>query len=214
VRSLIRLFITFFTISFACGAGFSAQAPRDTLVAAMLAEDAARKTELILSLAGVADESIKPVLDAWKEDALFIHQPAEGAAVVVQLTGEKDDDDAQTAVRVDTGAPLLDASGKPLRLVAGDLTGVEHDASLRRAMKSVLDLIAVASPDVKKRIQAIQAIGFSQDIEKLPALRKRLEVETDSLATKTLREAVAVTQLKAPDEADKLTALVELKQLH
>lgn len=180
----------------------------------MLADDEARKTELILSLAGVADESIKPLLDAWKEDALFIYKPAEGPAVAVQLTGEKDDDDAQAAVRVDTGAPLLDASGKPLRLVAGDLTGVEHDASLRRAMKSVLDLIAVASPDVKKRIQAIQAIGFAQDIEKLPALRKRLEIETDSLTKKILREAVAVTQLKAPDEADKLAALVELKQLH
>src|SRR5688572_3648603 len=80
VRSLIRLFITLFTVSFTGGLGFSAQAPRDTLVAAMLADDQARKTELILSLAGVADESIKPVLDAWKEDALFIYQPAEGAA--------------------------------------------------------------------------------------------------------------------------------------
>jgi urea transport system permease protein len=196
------------------GLCWAAPAPRDTLVAAMLAEDEARKLELVTSLMGEADESIKPLLNAWKEDGLFLYEPSGGPVVPVQLIGEKDEDDKQAAVRVDTGTTLADASGKAIRLVAADLTGVEHSASLRRAMKAVLDLIAVASPDAKKRVQAIQAIGFAQEPEKLPALQKRLTIETDAEVIRVLREAIAVTQLKDADEAVKLAALLELKNLH
>jgi urea transport system permease protein len=198
----------------ASGLAWAAAAPRDTLVAAMLAEGEVKKIELITSLMGEADESIKPVLNAWKEDGLFLYEPAGEKPIPVQLTGEKDEDDKQAATRVDTGAPLLDVSGKPIRLVAGDLTGVEHTASMRRAMKAVLDLIAVASPDAKKRVQAIQAIGFAQELEKLPALQKRLGIETDSEVRRVLQEAIAVTRLKSADEAEKLAALKELKELH
>lgn len=192
----------------------SAATPRQTLVSAMLAEDDAAKVRIITSLAGEVDESIKPVLDAWREDSLFLYEPSGGSPVPVQLVGEKDDDDARAAVRVDTGAPLVDAAGKPVRLVAGDLTGVEHNAALRRAMKAVLDLIALADPNVKKRVQAIQAVGFAQDLEKLPALKNRLEDETDGSAKKALREAIAVTSLKDPSPEARLAALMELKALH
>jgi urea transport system permease protein len=198
----------------ASGLAWAAAAPRDTLVAAMLAEGEAKKIELITTLMGEADESIKPVLNAWKEDGLFLYEPAGEKPIPVQLTGEKDEDDKQAATRVDTGAPLVDTAGKPIRLVAGDLTGVEHTASMRRAMKAVLDLIAVASPDAKKRVQAIQAIGFAQELEKLPALQKRLGIETDSEVRRVLQEAIAVTRLKSADEAEKLAALKELKELH
>jgi urea transport system permease protein len=201
-------------MSLAGGLAKAAIAPRDTLVAAMLAENETRKLELITSLMGEADESIKPLLNAWREDGLFLYESEGGTAVPVQLTGEKDEDDKQAAIRVDTGAPLVDATGKEIRLLAGDLTGVEHTASMRRAMKAVLDLIAVASPDAKKRVQAIQAIGFAQELEKLPALEKRLGIETDAEVRRVLREAIAVTQLKSPDESAKLTALKELKELH
>ncbi|MDF2459278.1 MAG: urtB [Nitrospira sp.] len=180
----------------------------------MLAESDARKLELISSLAGENDEAIKPLLIAWREDALYLYEPAEGAPVPVLLTGEKDDNDARAALRVDTGAPLVDATGKPLRLVAGDLTGVEHNSNLRRAMKGVLDLLDIASPDAKKRIQAIQTIGFAQEADKLPAFEKRLSIEEDSHVRRILREAIAVTRLKNPDDAVKLEALRELKELH
>lgn len=214
MRPIIRLILSAVSIWLASHVAMSAATPRQTLVSAMLAEDDAAKIRLITSLAGEVDESIKPVLDAWREDSLFLYEPSGSAPVPVQLVGEKDEDDARAAVRIDTGAPLVDAAGKPVRLVAGDLTGVEHNAALRRAMKAVLDLIALADPDVKKRVQAIQAVGFSQDLEKLPALKKRLEDETDSAAKKALREAIAVTGLKASSSEDKLNALTELKELH
>ncbi|MBW8781120.1 MAG: urea ABC transporter permease subunit UrtB [Verrucomicrobia bacterium] len=193
----------------------AAEAPRAVLTAAILAKDEARKIELITSLAGEADDAIKPLLTAWKEDGLFLYQPsADVAPVPVQLTGEKDANDTQAALRVDSGRPLLDAAGKPVRLAAGDLTAVEHDADLRHAMKDVLDLLDLSTPDVAKRIQAIQAIGFAQDVGKIPALEKRLGLEANADARRSLREAVAVTRLKDSSETAKLAALKELRELH
>lgn len=180
----------------------------------MLAESEPRKIELISSLAGDSDESIKPLLTAWREDALFIYEPTDGTLIPVQLVGEKDDDDARAAMRVDTGAPLVTATGAPLRLVASDLVAVEHNSALRRAMKGVVDLLDVASPDPKKRVQAIQTIGFAQEAHTLPAFKKRLALEKDAHVRRTLREAIAVTELKDPRDEVKLAALAELKELH
>jgi len=214
VRFLIRLLLLFSPglMASVCSA---AEAPRAVLTAAILAKDEARKIELITSLAGEADDAIKPLLTAWKEDGLFLYQPsADVAPVPVQLTGEKDANDTQAALRVDSGRPLLDAAGKPVRLAAGDLTAVEHDADLRHAMKDVLDLLDLSTPDVAKRIQAIQAIGFAQDVGKIPALEKRLGLEANADARRSLREAVAVTRLKDSSETAKLAALKELRELH
>ncbi|TSJ77555.1 urea ABC transporter permease subunit UrtB [Rariglobus hedericola] len=180
----------------------------------MLADNDARKIELITSLAGEVDESIKPLLIAWREDGLYLYEPSGATPVPVQLTGEKDADDARAAVRVDTGAPLVDAEGKPVHLVAGDLNAVEHTSMLRRAMKGVLDLIDIGSPDAKKRLQAIQTIGFAQETDKIPAFQKRLAIEENSKVRRALREAIAVTQLKDPSDAVKLAAVKELKELH
>src|SRR5690606_35652095 len=73
---------------------------------------------------------------------------------------------------------------------------------------------AIASPDPKKRVQAVQFVGFAQEADKLPALQKRLEIETHADVRRALREAIAVTQLKDADDAVKLAALNELKELH
>ena len=214
MRLLTRFFIIKLLWLATLGCAFAAQAPRATIIEAILAKDEARKVELIGSLVGESDEAIKPLLAAWKEDGLFVYQPVEGAAPIpVMLTGDKDANDAQATFRVDNGQPLLDAAGKPVRLVGGDITAVEHDAELRHAMKNVLDLLDLSTPDVVKRIQAIQAVGFSQDAQKIPALEKRLALETDSGAKKSIKEALAVTRLKASDK-EKLAAFEELKLLH
>jgi urea transport system permease protein len=210
----IRLFIKTFCLWLMTAAAVWSATPRAILVEAMLAPDDARKIQLVSSLAGESDDVIEPLLKAWREDALYLYEPAEGTRVPVLLVGEKDDDDARAAVRVDTGASLVDADGKSLRLVAADLDAVEHTSALRRAMKGVLDLLDVASPDRKKRLQAIQTIGFSQDAERLPALQKRLDMENDAAVKRSLREAIAVTRLKDPAANVKLSALKELQELH
>jgi urea transport system permease protein len=90
---------------------------------------------------------------------------------------------------------------------------VEHTSGLRRAMKNVLDLIDLASPDLTKRIQAIQIVGQTQDATKLAALQIRLPLETHPRALRALREAVALIQLKDAKVEVRLAALAELKTL-
>jgi urea transport system permease protein len=192
----------------------AADNPRQIIVRAVTTEDSAEKRMLIASLIGQGDAAIPVLLDAWRSDLLFFYAPPEGAKIPVQLAGPKDEAGAQSALRVDTGAPLTDAAGKPLRLNGSDLTAVDHNSSLRRAMRAVLDLLDLASPDPAKRIQAIQTIGQTQDTEKLFALEARLKNETNPKVLRTLREAIALIQLKDAKSEVRLAALGELKQLH
>ena len=209
-----RLFRTALLLALVAGTALrAADTPRQWIARAALADDAAKKREYIAELMGQADAAIAPLLEAWRTDALFLYVSPDGAKVPVILTGEKDDAGTQTAERIDTGAALLDAGGKPLRLIVADLTAVDHNASLRRAMKAVLDLADLAAPEPEKRIKAILTIGLTQDVEKLPALRARLKIETDEAVKRALRESIAIAQLKDPADEAKLAALVELKEL-
>jgi len=192
----------------------AADTARQVLVKAILADDIPTKNALIGSLAGDGDEAIATLLVAWRQDALFVYTAPDGAKTPVQLAGREDADGAQAATRVDTGAPLLDAAGRPLRLVGADLVAVEHNANLRRVMKSVLDLIDLAAPSPAKRIQAIQTIGQAQNADSLPALKKRLAIEPDEKVRVILREACALIGLNDPGDGVRLEALRELKAVH
>jgi urea transport system permease protein len=191
----------------------TASTPRQLIAAAVVAEDSAKKRELIGQLMGSGDPAIAPLLEAWRTDTLLVFTAPDGAKIPVLLAGDKDDAGKQPAARVDTGAPLTDAAGAPLRLAAADLTAAEHTSSLRRAMKAVLDLADLAAPDPAKRIKAILTIGLAQDVEKLPALKARLGIEPDEAVKRALRESIAIAQLKDASDDMKLAALVELKEL-
>lgn len=192
----------------------AADTPRQIIGKAAVTEDAAEQRALIASLIGQADDAIPTLFDAWKKDALFFYAPTDGAKIPVQLTGDKDEAGTQAALRVDSGAPLTDPAGKPLRLTGADLTAVDHNPSLRRAMKAVLDLLDLGASDPAKRIRAIETIGKTQDAEKLFALEARLKNETDAKVVRSLREAVALIHLKDAKREVRLAALGELKELH
>ena len=187
---------------------------RQTIVRAILTDDDAQKRTIIGSLVGQGDEAIGELFTAWRQDSLFIYAAPDGAKVPVELTGDKDANGAQTAVKVIDGAPLVDVVGHPIRLVGTDLTAVEHDSRLRLAMKNVVDLLDLGSPILSKRLHAIQTIGFAQKPDKLPALEARSRIETDAAAKTELREAIALIQLADPDDAVKLQALTVLRELH
>lgn len=215
---MIRLARQFLKIAallvLAVAPALAAGTPRQTIVEAVLSPDDGRKRELIASLMGQADESIAGLLIAWRKDELFVYTAADGSKMPVHLIGEKDVDGAQDALRILDDKPFTGPDGKPLRLVSGDLTAVEHTTSIRRAMKLVLDLIDLASADPAKRLQAVQTIGLSQDATKLVALQARIPKETAPRIQKALVEAVALIQLKDPNTEVKLAALTQLKTLH
>ena len=215
---MIRLARQFLKIAvllvLAVAPALAAEPARQTIVEAVLSPDDGRKRELIASLMGQADESIAGLLIAWRKDELFVYTAADGAKTPVHLIGAKDASGAQDALRILDDKPFTSHDGKPLRLVAGDLTAVEHTTSIRRAMKLVLDLIDLASADPAKRLQAVQTIGLSQDATKLVALQARIPKETDPRIQKALVEAISLIQLKDTNTEVKVAALTQLKALH
>ncbi|HEX2860461.1 MAG TPA: urea ABC transporter permease subunit UrtB, partial [Lacunisphaera sp.] len=204
-------FVLIFTLTLSLAAG--ADSPRTVIARAILTEDAAAQRELISSLAGQGDEVIPGLLAGWRTDAIFLYRTGT-ATIPVQLTGEKDAAGAQTAVRVDDGAVLKDEAGQPLRVIGGNFKTADHTSALRRAMKAVLDLVDLASPNQVKRLQAVQTIGQAQDAAKIAALEARLPVESDARVSRALREAIALIKLKDPSDTVKVAALVELEKLH
>ena len=73
VKPLSRIFLFILaTLLPLRGIAAAPLSPRQIIADAILADDDARRRELILSLTGQGDEAIKVLLAAWKEDALFI----------------------------------------------------------------------------------------------------------------------------------------------
>ena len=184
-----------------------AETPQAIIARAAVAKSEKTQGEILTELMGNADESILPLLDAWRKDKLFLFEAAGKPTLVVLLQGAKDAQGAQEAVDITTAKPITP------RLAADDLNAASHSANLRRIMKAVLDLTDLSSANPAKKLGAIAAIGQGQQIEKLPALEKRLAVETDPQVVKALREALALVRLKSPDSAVKLGALKELEAL-
>lgn len=191
----------------------AADTARRTIVKAILEEDSDKKIALIDSLAGQSDPAIKPLLTLWKQDAIYLYKGENDAKIPVTLVEGKDSEEKQAAVRVEDDKPLVDAEGKPIRVLASDLDTADHDSNLRTAMKSVTDLMELSAPDPAKRIQAIQTLGMSQDPEKLPALLKLQKTESDSKAKTALREAIALIQLKDENPQVVVGACKELAAL-
>ena len=189
-----------------------AETVRQVIAHAIVEEDDAKKVAIINSLAGRSDDAISVLFSSWKEDAIFIQKEGD-TKIPVLLTGDKDAADAQAAFRVDDGLPLKGADGQPMRLAAADLDTAGHDLNLRSAMKGVLDLIALSSPDWMKRVRAINMIGMSQEVEKLPPLFALQKTERDGKAQHALREAIALIQLKDGNSAVQITACRELGEL-
>jgi urea transport system permease protein len=190
----------------------AAETPREIINQAVLSPDAATQRTLVSSLMGQGDEIIPELLTAWRSDAIFLYKTG-SATIPVVLVGEKDAAGTQAAVRVDNGQPLQDAAGQPLRIVGKDYKTADHTSALRRAMKAVLDIVDLVSPNRAKRLQAVQTIGQAQDASKVAVLESRLPLETDPHVKRALREALALIRLKDADETVKLGALADLKEL-
>jgi urea transport system permease protein len=197
MRSFVLLFLSILCASSA----FAADSARQTIVKAMIEEDDAKKIALIQSLAGSSDEDIKTLLAAWKEDAIYIYKgEADNAPrIPVFLGEEKDAEEKQAATQVLDGQPLKGADGQPLRISASEYETAAHDSNIRSAMKGVLDLMALASQDREKRIQAINTFGMAQEPDKLAALRLVQKTEADGKVKRALNEAIALIQLKDED---------------
>jgi urea transport system permease protein len=211
VKAFTSLFRLFLLLAAACPAVLGADTPRQTIAKAVLAEGTAQRRQLIESLVGQGDETIKVLFDEWKADRFHVYTSPTGEKIAVSLALEKDADGKQTATRVDDGQPLLDPVGQPIKVLAKELINV---SPVKLAMKAVLDLIDLAAPESAKRIQAVNTLGFSQAIDKLPILEGLEKTEKDPAVLAALRQAVGLVKLKAPSDEVRLEGMQVLKELH
>ncbi len=105
------------------------------------------------------------------------------------------------------GTPLLAADGSAIRINPKEVEYAETDSGLRKAMKEVADLVALADPDLAKRIRAIQDSAIGQKTEKLPALQLLKTTEKDPKRFEALEESIAIIQLRSSVPAERIAAL-------
>jgi urea transport system permease protein len=81
-------------------------------------------------------------------------------------------------------------------------------------MKEVADLVALADPDLAKRVRAIQDSAIGQKAEKLPALQLLKTTEKDPKALRALDESISIIQLRSAVPEERIAALNRLGELH
>lgn len=192
---------------------FAQDTPRAVIAKAVILDESEEQARLINSLSGNPAPDLVSLINGWKVGAILIWEaPAdvagipEGTRFAITLGPEKDAEDRQPAIRFADQTPLKDGNGAPIRVLASDVSSAETDSNLRMAMKGVLDLANLNSPDTLTRFHASQMLGMEQDPERIPVLKDRLAKETDRKIARALREGIALTLLKDPDPAVQIAA--------
>jgi urea transport system permease protein len=204
----------FFTRADETGTGSSEL--RKIIASAIEAPTPADQQEIILSLKTKPSPEVVSWLDQWKEGSIYLYEAPDGKLTAVTLTGEAAADGTLATVQVADGTPLLDASGAVVRINPKITDFADTTSGLRRAMKEVSDLAALANPDLAKRLRAIQDSSIGQNQQKLPALLALQQSETHPKAVRALMESIAIIQLKSPDRQERIAAcntLASIKSL-
>jgi urea transport system permease protein len=188
-------------------------AARGIIAQAMTTLDSDEQAKLIRSLAEHASPAVSVLLTQWKEGGLYVVEDTAGEQVPATLNDDADGDGKQSVTKIADLEPLLDGEKKPLRFDVTELEAAETDSNVRRAIKDIVDLVALTDADSGRRFKAVQDTGLEQNLEKLPVLRLRQEAETDSKVQRALREAIAITELAAPESDVKQKACAVLKEL-
>jgi urea transport system permease protein len=204
----------FFTRADETGTGSSEL--RKIIASAIEAPTPADQQEIILSLKTKPSPEVVSWLDQWKEGSIYLYEAPDAKLTAVTLTGEAAADGTLATVQVADGTPLLDASGAVVRINPKITDFADTTSGLRRAMKEVSDLAALANPDLAKRLRAIQDSSIGQNQQKLPALLALQQSETHPKAVRALMESIAIIQLKSPDRKERIAAcntLASIKSL-
>ncbi|HAM71180.1 MAG TPA: urea ABC transporter permease subunit UrtB [Verrucomicrobiales bacterium] len=187
--------------------------PRALLVEAVLSEDAAAQAALVRRLASRPDPSVEQGLAAWRLGNLYLFEAPDGAKIPFLLDSATDTEGRARGLRLLDGEALKDPAGKPLLFTAADITAVDTSSKLRRAIKTTLDLLALANPSPRLRRDAVVKLGQDQNPEYLPAFEERLLAESDPEVRKALREAVALTQIASEDPPTRIAAIARLGEM-
>ncbi|HUS34560.1 MAG TPA: hypothetical protein VM680_04335, partial [Verrucomicrobiae bacterium] len=202
----LKIFVAALAMLWTSRAGFAAPEDRQTLIKAALTEDGAEQISLLQKLIGSSDSLVEQALTAWRGGGLYLLETND-TKVPFLLEAQSDSSGAARGIRVSDGAVVADVSAKPIMFVASDLTAVDTNSKLRKAIKTVLDLFALGNANPKIRRDAVIKLGQEQNAEYLPYFEARLGAEKNTEVRRALAEAVALTKLASEDSAVRVTAV-------
>jgi urea transport system permease protein len=195
----MRASLTWIILLLAANTVGAADPVRELLSKAILGDDASEQIRIVTNLATSADPAIEPVLTAWRGGTVYLLEETNGAKVAFLLDSQLDSAGKARGINVADGSFLKDDTGKPTWFASTELTPVDTDAKLRKAIKSTIDLLSASNPNPKMRRDAVTKLGVQQNLDYLPFFRTRLEQEKEPIVIKSLREAVAITELALSD---------------
>jgi urea transport system permease protein len=185
---------------------------RQSLIKAVLSEDAAEQVSLLQKLIGANDLIIEQALAAWRGGGLYLLETND-TKIPFFLEAQTDSEGRARAVKVIDATNILNASGKPAWFVPSDLTAADTGSKLRKAIKTVLDLFALGNENPKMRRDAVTKLGQDQNAEYLPILEARLGLEKNPEVRKAIAEAIAVTRIASDDPKARVAAIQELGKM-
>ncbi len=200
-------------ISAALGQEAKVKPVREVIASAVAETSPAKQREIILTLKLTPTPEAVTWFEKWKTGEIFLHEETDGALTPLLLTGSADGDFKFATIKLSDGSPFLDAAGNPVRINPKEVEFADTSSGLRRAMKEVADLVALADPDLTKRIRAIQDSAIGQKAEKLPALLELQKTEKDSKALRALKESIAIIQLRSTVPEERVAACKTLGDL-
>jgi len=179
---------------------------REIIAAAIVMPDEEGQIAAVLEMKKSPSPEIIGWLDKWKEGLVFLYEAEDGTVVPV-LMGDKIEGTRKIAIRkLSDDAPLSDGDGNPIGVTKFELDLADTSSKLRKAMREVSDLAAMADPDVEKRLKAIENSWIGQNQEKLPGLLELQKIETDPKAKKALEQAIAIINLRSVEKEKRLMA--------
>lgn len=179
---------------------------RSKIAAAIVMPDVDGRVAAVLELKKNPSPEIVKWLDNWKEGVVFIYEANDGTIIPV-LMGEKIEGTRKIAIRkLSNDSPVVDEAGNPIGVTKYELDLADTSSKLRKAMREVSDLAALADPDVETRIKAIESSAVGQRQDKLPGLLELQKIETNSKVKKALEESIAIINLRSDDKAKRLAA--------
>jgi urea transport system permease protein len=179
---------------------------REVVAAAVVATDVDAQVAAVMDLKKTPSPEIVDWLSKWKEGGIFIYENPDGSMLAV-LMGDKIQGTGKFSIlRLSDGSPVLDGDGNPVGVTKFGVEMADTNSKLRKAMKEVSDLAALANPDVELRIRAVQDSSIGQKQEKLPALLELKASEKNPDVLAALDESIAIINLRSEDVNARLAA--------
>jgi len=156
----------------------------------LTADDNDAKIDAINRLVADGDAAALPLFKAMQNDTLQLFK---GKAVIVSDTDVRD---AVTGEAVDTSTGQLDT--------------IIVNNRVRGALDSAVASLRLMAPDPDQRLAAAREVANDPTEEMLPLIKRALDKETDTKVKALLAQARAALELKSPDAATRLQAVLVL----